>query len=787
METSTLAPTSFGLLAWLGKTRMHLPLTHIETRFRVTGEIATVQIDQVFEQTAREALDVTYTFPLPAQAAVHRCEMIVNGRVIRAVVMAEQEARRVVAEQKAAGHRTALVEMERGNLFTLQLGNVNPGDCIVIRFAYIEHLDRLATQLSLRIPFSPGVRYIPGKSLLRANRGSGTVDDTDQVPDASRITPPRISGDHPDAATLFMEGLLDADDVELRTLSSPTHPAILRSIAGRIEVELAGDAHLPDRDFILRWEEPTAATTIARSWACQQDGITHALLQLRAPQPMAVQVGDDFEQDVYFLLDRSGSMEGEKWQKCVEAMHAFASELGTGDRVWITCFESDFQDFDAVPLMRDVLLADAGFRALAQLGTGGGTELLPALRHVLKMRKRHSAERHARLVLITDGQVGNEPEILARMRRADAATLPLHCFGIDTAVNDAFLKSLAQQSGGRCVLMTPQDDIAEAVRRLAQTLRRPVLTHLTLEGAFETIDDRATLYDLHAGEVILLAVRTRAETSSATIRGRLADGTAWSQQIAWQSEANAIAPRLLWAHRRMGHLIATGLKKEAVQLAIAANLVCEGAAFVAWDEAEKVSVAKREVYQPALDAGEFDVCYSAAQPTACMAAMPPPAADLSCRGTPRARMAMEADDEVVVLSRDPRWLPPIALTPAQQAVLAAISARHGHNPANRDEKLPDEVFFLQSQLTGRFGMHTDLAAVLTFLLGRWLGTYLGRLARLRTFEAELAAAKNTHATLRKFIIAVLPAPEREDALVLVDLAWGKTAAPDLQATAITSP
>ncbi len=591
----------FGLLAWLGQTRVHLPLTHIETRFRVTGEVVTVQIDQVFEQNAREALDVTYTFPLPGSAAVHRCEMIVNDRVIRAVVMEEQEARRVVAEKKAAGHRTALVEMERENLFTLQLGNVNPGDRIVIRFAYIEQLDRLGTQLSLRIPFSPGIRYIPGKPLLRANRGKGSVDDTDQVPDASRLTPPRISGDHPDAATLYLEGLFDADDVELRTLSSPTHPSIFRNIAGRIEVELAGDQHLPDRDFVLRWEEITAAEPVTRSWSCAHDGNGYALLQLRAPQTAAVAASDDFAQDIYFLLDRSSSMEGVKWKKCAEALHAFVRELGARDRVWITCFESRYQDFDAALLERDAILADAGFQNLASIGTDGGTELLPALEHVLKVRQSHGADRPARLILITDGQVGNESAILTRMRQADAAALPMHCFGIDDAVNDAFLKSLARQTGGRCALLTPDDDIPAAVRRLAVTLRRPVLTNLVLTGEHQTTDDTPKLPDLHAGEVTLLALRVATGAQEATITARLTDGTPWLQRFILQEDADSQSPRLLWAQRRTRHLLEVRKPQAAVNLAIAHNLVCQGASFVAWDEVEKVSVAKREVYQPAPD------------------------------------------------------------------------------------------------------------------------------------------------------------------------------------------
>ena len=136
---------------------------------------------------------------------------------------------------------------------------------VTIKQVFVESLERSGTQLSLRIPFSPGVRYIPGKPLLRANRGLGTEDDTDQAPDASRLTPPRISGDHPDAATMYLHGVFDEGDVSRRTLSSPTHPAVLRCIAGRIECELAGEQQLPDRDFVLRWEEATAAEPIARA------------------------------------------------------------------------------------------------------------------------------------------------------------------------------------------------------------------------------------------------------------------------------------------------------------------------------------------------------------------------------------------------------------------------------------------------------------------------------------------------------------------------------------------
>ena len=144
--------SNFGLIAWLEETCIALPLKGVECRFEVTGAVASVELDQVYHQNAKKALDCTYTFPLPAGAAVYRCELHINGRVIRAKVEAKADAMRIYREQKAAGRRAALVETERENLFTLSLGNVQPGDVVVIRFAWFQVLDRAGDGLRLLVP-----------------------------------------------------------------------------------------------------------------------------------------------------------------------------------------------------------------------------------------------------------------------------------------------------------------------------------------------------------------------------------------------------------------------------------------------------------------------------------------------------------------------------------------------------------------------------------------------------------------------------------------------------------
>jgi Vault protein inter-alpha-trypsin domain len=176
---------------------------------------------------------VVYSFPLPAKAAVFRCELIVNGRVIQARVEERQRARDIAKAMKDAGHRVGLVEQERDNLFTLSLGNVQPNDLILVRFAWFEPLYHLQKSKLLRIPFTPGVRYIPGTPLLRSNSGHGLVHDTAEVPDASRISPPRIDQLHPEAALVSIAGIIH-DPLALEgSISSPSHPLILDGLEFR--------------------------------------------------------------------------------------------------------------------------------------------------------------------------------------------------------------------------------------------------------------------------------------------------------------------------------------------------------------------------------------------------------------------------------------------------------------------------------------------------------------------------------------------------------------------------
>ena len=91
-----------GLIGWLESKRISLPLKGVECDFRVSGNVADVRMRQLFYHDGESAIDCTYTFPLPADAAVFRCEMQVNDRLIRAEVREEGEEKGAVNPRRSA-------------------------------------------------------------------------------------------------------------------------------------------------------------------------------------------------------------------------------------------------------------------------------------------------------------------------------------------------------------------------------------------------------------------------------------------------------------------------------------------------------------------------------------------------------------------------------------------------------------------------------------------------------------------------------------------------------------
>lgn len=491
----------------LETTRGLLPLIAMEVDARVAGVVATIEVAQTFVNTTGTAIEATYIFPLPDRAAVHKFKMEVAGRVIDGVIDERGAAREQYDQAIAAGHRAAITEEERPGVFTLRVGNLMPGEAATVRLSLVGPLPVDDGEVTFRFPLVVAPRYIPGARLGGDQAGLGREADTDLVPDASRISPPVLLPGCPNPVRLGLRVALT--DGLMRDVASSLHTVTVEKRDAQVIEVMPGERL--DRDFILRWRIDGRELTSSLVCADDAGGAAGTFALTIVPPSTTAMAGKP--RDVVFVIDRSGSMRGWKMVAARRAAARMIDTLTSRDRFCAIAFDNQCE------LLPAGSLADATDRnrfraveALAKVEARGGTEIAEPLRRALGMLLGGTTDRERVIMLVTDGQVGNEDHILRELAPT-LRNIKMFTLGIDQAVNAGFLRRLAAAGGGLCELVESEDRLDVVMTKVHRRIGTPIATEIALRATGLELDRGslapAKLPDVYAGAPVVILGRYR--------------------------------------------------------------------------------------------------------------------------------------------------------------------------------------------------------------------------------------------------------------------------------------
>jgi len=625
----------------------NLPLKQLHYRTRIIGLAIHTTIAQTYYNPFDECIEATYIFPIEGEQAVTDCEMWIGRRVVRALLKERGQARADYRRAIARGHRAALLEENRPETFSMKVGNIAPGEAVQVRIETVGHLPVIAGEWTLRIPLVVAPRYTSGFALPHIfagnSAGDGVASDTDQVPDASAVTPPT-----------WLPGFASPVDLKLEVNMTPGSlatradwPTLIRSSLHAVSTELKGDGEtksctisvLPgeriNRDFILRGSY--AESSISAAIVVEPPPPSPHLNSTDDRSTLAIQivppkVDSQVSRDVVFLLDRSGSMGGWKMEAARRGISRLIDSLSPNDRFGVLVFDDQFEspsleNLDHYPRMGVTTRYDAvhlttatdanrykAFRWLANIDTRGGTEMGLAIKHALDAfgalpRSGDEAPKRARaIVLVTDGQITGEDSLIRLLGNVPNAHRPqIFCLGVDRAVNGSVLQRLTKMTGGTYELVESPNRLDEVLKRFASEVGSPALSELEVI-AENSHDDLqwvpGNVKTLYAGRAMSFYGRAKAGGPLAiTVRGRLASGQLWqtSLEIPNSPESQSCVPMLLpmWARGRIRELedlaisqpsVASSLKNQIIDCSLRSRVLSRFTAFVAVDETEQVNV-----------------------------------------------------------------------------------------------------------------------------------------------------------------------------------------------------
>lgn len=476
------APTCGQLVTADGRT---LPLQQTRLVVRAAGGFATVRLVQTFANPHQEPLHVRYQLPLPADAAVGGFSFRLGDQLVRGEIDARARARERFEQAIASGRTAALLEQDRSSLFTQELGNLPPGAEVEATIEIDQPLQWVDDGWQWRFPTTVAPRCLGADG---------------RVADAGQLAVDVVASPHAVPARCELDLVVADAFAPGAGAQSPSHALLASAAVGgtRVAFAAAGGRVAMDRDVVVQWRTAAPQVGVSLQVVRRDDGplAGQAFGLLTIVPPSNAFGAPRLARDLIVLLDISGSMQGAPLQQAQAVATALVQSLGDEDRLELIAFASQPEAWRKGPQRATAANKAAAVAWLQGLQAGGGTEMHEAILAALAATR---AGVQRQVVVVTDGLIGFEQEIVAAIHTSLPAHSRVHVVGVGSATNRTLTRGASRAGRGLELLVGVDETPDAAVRRLLARTSAPLLDELVVDGAAVLQRAPRALPDLFAG------------------------------------------------------------------------------------------------------------------------------------------------------------------------------------------------------------------------------------------------------------------------------------------------
>ena len=657
-----------------------LPLVAAKLRVDAGGGLARVVLEQTFENPYEDTLRVTYKMPLPVDGAVSGYAFRIGTRTITGRVDRKETARARFEAAILQGKTAALLEQNKADIFTQEIGNIPPRQTIVCEITVDQRLAwKPEGEWELRFPTVIGPRYI-GANVTAEDRRASHVE----LADGS------VRG------RVHLEVKITDAITQGRRAESPSHALQTRG-DGVVELLDASGGRL-DRDVIVRWAVATREIGMNVQTARPAGGAAngrnaYALVSIFPPAPDAGFA--TMPRDLIVLVDTSGSMGGGPLDQGKRVVAALIDSLSEIDRLEVIEFSMRANRYTKSPVPGTKREKEKAIAWVMNREASGGTEMQSAIVDALH-GLRPGAQRQ--VVLVTDGYVGGEEQIVTLLHESLPESCRMHVVGVGSGVNRALAASLARAGRGAEVLVALDEDAERSAKNLVDRTHAPIVTDLTISGDAVVDCSPEHIPDVFAGAPVLAALQVRASGGELILRGNLARGV-WEQRVTIAAtdpgDGNPAIVKLYGRERvadlemrwSIGNEV-QAIDREIESIGLVFQIATRRTSWVAIDDDRTVDPrrgTRHEEIPQEVPYGTTMASFGAPMPAMAMGGMPPMAQGFATMAAPAraSRPYQEEDASVRTLAAPMRAMrmPSAPSTPREPDTLRAPPPAQGQAPS----------------------------------------------------------------------------------------------------------
>ena len=490
----------------------------------IDNQLATTKIDQIFANPNNRQLEGTYLFPLQDDVAISDFVLYIDGKPVKAELLPKDRAKSIYEGIVRSMQDPALLEYVGKRAFQARVFPIPPNGERRIQLEYSQVIQVDANLAKYTYPLRTEKFTSQPVGNLSVN-----ID---------------LKSKH-----------------ELKTIYSPSHDvAVNRKDDHRANISYEGENVRVKRDFLCYYslsDKEFGIDLITHRDDVDEDGFFMLLISPK----YEVDKKEIIEKDFVFVLDRSGSMKGDKIEQAKKALRFCVNNLNEGDRFNLILFNTDVEPFS------DKLVSVKQERKNAlefvdEIEGNGGTNINSAL--LTALDEKPDPKRPRIIVFLTDGKatVGttDATRILKNIAGANNELSRIFVFGVGYNINVNLLDKMAEQNGGTRQYVRPNEDIEVAVSSFFTKVSEPVLVNLELEIQnlkTKNLYPRKLPHLFRGSQVTVLGRYVRSGKSKLILRGDIngkQQEFSNTAQFPRQESDHQFLPRL-WAQRKVAYLV----------------------------------------------------------------------------------------------------------------------------------------------------------------------------------------------------------------------------------------
>lgn len=442
-----------------------IPLKKIEYNVKIIEGIARVELIQEYFNNYTASIETEYYFPINHESAFDKFEAIIDDKIVSGVIKEKEQAKAEYEEQIKLGNTAAYAEInkETHDIMQISVGNIMPGEKVQIKFAYLESLKVALNMFNQFIIHSTITeRYNPPKSEIK-DLPIHSISDND----------------NPNIFKWNINVEIQSKD-PLDFTYSPSHKINIKTVDNTTFLSIDESDRIANKDFVLFFKDanPNKPKLIIEN---HQNFKNESLIVLdfypkfnsltadQAKEFLSLNKEPLLESDItnskvefFFIIDRSGSMDGDRIENLKKCLTSFLSQLPENSYFNILSFGDSHKLLFTESKLASLENTKYAIHEIQNyFANMGGTEIYQPIKFALE---KNLINDYPRIIfLMTDGDVTNSDEIINLIRDKNKFSR-IFTIGIGNGISPYLIKEMAKAGNGDYEYVKDSDNLEEKTK-----------------------------------------------------------------------------------------------------------------------------------------------------------------------------------------------------------------------------------------------------------------------------------------------------------------------------------